>query len=55
MCYAALVVFGKSSHTQLVVFVISMGYLAVGHIYRLVYDYGGYTIDISGLAQGGLV
>jgi len=30
------------------VFVWAMGYLCFGHIYRLYYDYGGYTLDITG-------
>ena len=30
------------------VFAWAMGYLCCGHIYRLVYDYGGYTLDITG-------
>lgn len=30
------------------VFVFAMVYLCVCHIYRLVYDYGGYTLDITG-------
>ena len=30
------------------VFVVSMGYLAIMHIYRQIYDYGGYTLDITG-------
>ncbi|KAK2175332.1 hypothetical protein NP493_738g00018 [Ridgeia piscesae] len=33
---------------QLLVFVASLGYLCVGHVYRLIYDYGGYTLDITG-------
>jgi hypothetical protein len=27
-----------------------MGYLSFLHIYRLIYDYGNYTLDISGYA-----
>jgi len=30
------------------VFTWAMGYLCFGHIYRLYYDYGGYTLDITG-------
>lgn len=30
------------------VFVWAMGYLCFGHIYRMYYDYGGYTLDITG-------
>lgn len=33
------------------VFVWAMGYLCFGHIYRLYYDYGGYTLDITGLVN----
>ena len=31
-----------------ITFVITLGYLAVAHIYRQIYDYGGYTLDITG-------
>ncbi|XP_064597349.1 lysophospholipid acyltransferase 6-like [Liolophura sinensis] len=31
-----------------VVFVVVLGYLSVAHIYRQIYDYGGYTLDITG-------
>ena len=30
-----------------VVFGVSFGYLVITHIYRQVYDYGGYTLDIT--------
>ena len=30
-------------------FTVSFGYLCITHIYRQVYDYGGYTLDITGL------
>jgi len=33
------------------VFVWAMGYLCLGHIYRMYYDYGGYTLDITGLVK----
>ena len=33
------------------VFTFAMGYLCFGHIYRLYYDYGGYTLDITGLVK----
>ena len=32
------------------VVVFAMGYLCVCHIYRMYYDYGGYTLDITGSA-----
>ncbi|KAK2166543.1 hypothetical protein LSH36_38g07031 [Paralvinella palmiformis] len=31
-----------------VVLLVAMSYLAMCHIYRVVYDYGGYTLDITG-------
>lgn len=31
-----------------VTFAVALGYLAVLHIYRQTYDYGGYTLDITG-------
>ncbi|KAH9496189.1 Lysophospholipid acyltransferase 2 [Bulinus truncatus] len=40
--------FGGKSFSHVLVFVFSMGYLSVCHIYRQVYDYGGYTLDITG-------
>jgi len=33
------------------VFVWAMGYLCFGHIYRMYYDYGGYTLDITGSVE----
>ena len=30
------------------VFVWAMGYLCLGHIYRMYTDFGGYTLDITG-------
>jgi len=33
------------------VFAWAMGYLCFGHIYRLYYDYGGYTLDITGSVE----
>nr|KAI8732524.1 membrane-bound O-acyltransferase domain-containing protein 2 [Biomphalaria glabrata] len=41
-------VFGGKSFSHALVFVFSMGYLSVCHIYRQIYDYGGYTLDITG-------
>jgi lysophospholipid acyltransferase 1/2 len=32
-----------------VVCIFAMGYLCVCHISRMYYDYGGYTLDITGL------
>ncbi|CAF0911884.1 unnamed protein product [Rotaria sordida] len=34
-------------HSHLVVFVFCMAYLSAVHIYRIIYDYGNSTIDIS--------
>ncbi|ELU07319.1 hypothetical protein CAPTEDRAFT_24585, partial [Capitella teleta] len=47
VCYG-LMVSMKPGIMEKAVFVVSMGYLAVMHIYRQVYDYGGYTLDITG-------
>lgn len=33
------------------VFLFAMGYLCVCHIYRMYYDYGGYTLDITGFVE----
>lgn len=47
ICYLILLFWSrKSMHT--LVFAISLLYLAVAHIYRVIYDYGGYTMDITG-------
>lgn len=46
LCYAAMRL--VPSHVHMVCFIVSLGYLAVMHIYRQVYDYGGYTLDITG-------
>lgn len=40
--------FMKPGLMEKVVFVIAMGYLCVTHIYRMIYDYGGYTLDVTG-------
>ena len=33
------------------VLLVAMVYLAMCHIYRVVYDYGGYTLDITGFVS----
>jgi len=30
------------------VFTMAMAYLCICHLYRMYYDYGGYTLDITG-------
>ncbi|CAL1538713.1 unnamed protein product [Lymnaea stagnalis] len=40
--------FGGKTYSHGLVFTFSMVYLSVCHIYRQVYDYGGYTLDITG-------
>jgi len=30
------------------VLIMAMAYLCVCHSYRMIYDYGGYTLDITG-------
>jgi lysophospholipid acyltransferase 1/2 len=47
LSYAGLVL-SPAKHVHKVVLVISMSYLSMLHIYRMVYDYGGYILDISG-------
>jgi len=44
----ALLYFLPASHSHLVVFVFSMIYMSAVHIHRLIYDYGNYTLDVSG-------
>ncbi|XP_059166202.1 lysophospholipid acyltransferase 2-like isoform X2 [Physella acuta] len=40
--------YGGKKHSHTFVFLFSMLYLSICHIYRQVYDYGGYTLDITG-------
>ncbi|XP_064652034.1 lysophospholipid acyltransferase 1-like isoform X2 [Lineus longissimus] len=35
-------------YMHIVTFIAAMSYLAITHIYRQIYDYGGYTLDITG-------
>ncbi|CAF1375050.1 unnamed protein product [Rotaria sp. Silwood1] len=35
-------------HSYLVIFIFCMIYMSAVHIHRLIYDYGNYTLDISG-------
>jgi hypothetical protein len=48
-CYIAMM-FIKPGIMEKLVFVIAMGYLCAAHITRLLDDYGGYVLDISGYA-----
>lgn len=43
-----LMSYGGRRFSHALVFAFSMIYLSVCHIYRQVYDYGGYTLDITG-------
>ena len=36
------------NRTHVLVFVFSMLYLSCNHVYRQVYDYGSYTLDVTG-------
>ncbi|XP_076437992.1 lysophospholipid acyltransferase 6-like [Babylonia areolata] len=40
--------FGGPKWSQLAVFIYCMAYLSLAHILRQFYDYGGYTLDITG-------
>ena len=33
---------------EVTVLMVAMAYLCVCHSYRMVYDFGGYTLDITG-------
>ncbi|CAF5217025.1 unnamed protein product, partial [Rotaria magnacalcarata] len=35
-------------HSYLIIFIFCMIYMSAVHIHRLIYDYGNYTLDISG-------
>ncbi|PVD32266.1 hypothetical protein C0Q70_07699 [Pomacea canaliculata] len=43
-----VMMFGSPQWSHKVVFVFCIIYLSVAHIYRQIYDYGGYTLDITG-------
>ena len=47
MCYVLMNVL-RPGVMEKTVFVAAMVYLSVCHIYRVLYDYGGYTLDITG-------
>ncbi|XP_074656763.1 lysophospholipid acyltransferase 6-like isoform X2 [Tubulanus polymorphus] len=47
-CLLILKYYPGRHYRHLIVFAFAMLYLAVTHIHRQVYDYGGYTMDISG-------
>lgn len=40
--------FTHPSVSQRVVLVFALSYLSIVHVYRMYYDYGGYTLDITG-------
>ena len=40
--------YGSPKWSQIAVFGYCMVYLSVAHISRQIYDYGGYTLDITG-------
>lgn len=50
LCYA-LILHAPRDKFHVLVFVFSMGYLCIMHLYRQYYDYGGYSLDITGFAQ----
>ncbi|KAL8563065.1 hypothetical protein ACOMHN_059582 [Nucella lapillus] len=43
-----LIKYGSPKWSQMAVFVFCMAYLSMAHILRQFYDYGGYTLDITG-------
>ena len=47
LCYASISAF-KSNEVQKVILVIALGHLSYLHLLRVFYDYGRYTIDITG-------
>ncbi|KAL3889419.1 hypothetical protein ACJMK2_001763 [Sinanodonta woodiana] len=46
-CYLILL-FGPARWMPTLVSILAITYLSVCHIYRMIYDYGGYTLDITG-------
>ncbi|GAV08453.1 hypothetical protein RvY_18138 [Ramazzottius varieornatus] len=46
VCYA-ISYFSLPKYSHLIVFVTAVGYLSYLHIYRMVNDYGGYSLDIT--------
>ena len=47
VCYC-LMKWAQPAIAHKLVFLFAMGYLSCMHIYRQYYDYGGYTMDITG-------
>lgn len=47
LCYA-LILHAPRDKFHVLVFIFGMGYLCIMHIYRQYYDYGGYSLDITG-------
>jgi lysophospholipid acyltransferase 1/2 len=47
ICFA-LMRFLEPGVMEKVVLIVAMAYLCVCHTYRMIYDYGGYTLDITG-------
>lgn len=47
ICFA-LMRFLEPGVMEVSVLVMAMAYLCVCHSYRMIYDYGGYTLDITG-------
>ena len=45
--YACMRLFAPSV-SQRVVLVFALSYLSIVHVYRMYYDYGGYTLDVTG-------
>ncbi|KAK3087520.1 hypothetical protein FSP39_006924 [Pinctada imbricata] len=43
-----IMLYAPRENFHAIVFVFSMLYLSIVHIYRQIYDYGGYTLDITG-------
>jgi len=47
ICFA-LMRFLEPGIMEVAVLIMAMAYLCVCHSYRMMYDYGGYTLDITG-------
>ncbi len=44
----SLLLYSPRRYVHLISFVFAMGYLSCMHIYRLIYEYGQYTLDVTG-------
>jgi len=47
ICFAVMRIL-EPGIMEVAVLIMAMAYLCICHSYRMIYDYGGYTLDITG-------